>query len=172
MNFLKRYIDRRARAVSEDMLAEFRRSFAGDADAMRGIAQSLMTVPTIWNGDWSRVTLGANVHLVNALLNVSSGTISIGDDTFFGHNVSLITGTHFIARKGPERQDYPKHGRDITIGKGVWIASNALVLGPCTIGDHAVIAAGAVVVGGELEPGAIYAGVPARRLQRSSAAGN
>ncbi|MBR8429662.1 hypothetical protein K6Y76_22955 [Burkholderia cenocepacia] len=64
-----------------------------------------------------------------------------------------------------DRHDYPRDGRDIVIGKGVWIASNAIVLGPCTIGDNAVVAAGAVVTGGQLESGCLYAGVPAKRIR-------
>ncbi|HGF2963651.1 acyltransferase [Burkholderia multivorans] len=130
------------------------------------LAQRLATTPVLFGGDWSRVEIGENVHLVNTLLNVSSGRISIGEQTFFGHNVSLITGTHDVASVMADRHDYPRNGRDIVIGKGVWIASNAIVLGPCTIGDHAVIAAGAVVTGGQIESGCLYAGVPAKRIRK------
>ncbi|WP_186209422.1 acyltransferase [Burkholderia gladioli] len=130
------------------------------------LAERLATTPVLFGGDWSRVEIGENVHLVNTLLNVSSGRISIGAQTFFGHNVSLITGTHELASVMAERHDYPREGRDIEIGKGVWIASNAVVLGPCTIGDHAVVAAGAVVLGGHLAAGCLYAGVPARRMRK------
>ncbi|KWF17085.1 hypothetical protein WL84_06090 [Burkholderia cenocepacia] len=129
------------------------------------LAQRLATTPVLFGGDWSRVDAGENVQLVNTLLNVSSGRISIGEQTFFGHNVSLITGTHDLASVMADRHDYPRDGRDIMIGKGVWIASNAIVLGPCTIGDNAVVAAGAVVTGGQLESGCLYAGVPAKRIR-------
>jgi len=39
----------------------------------------------------------------------------------------------------------PKTGRDVVIGRGAWVSSNALVLGPCRIGEHAVVAAASVV---------------------------
>ena len=71
------------------------------------------------------------------------------------------------------RQEYPKEGRDIVIGDGVWIASNATVLGPCTIEANAVIAAGSVVAPHTIVPaGCVYAGVPARRSRASVRGGD
>jgi len=95
-------------------------------------------------------------------LNVSSGTITIGRNVLVAHGVSILTGTHDYRRFGNERRyAVPANGRDIVIGEGVWIASNATVLGPCTIGEHAVVAAGAVVVD-DVPAYTVVAGVPAR----------
>ena len=102
---------------------------------------------------------------MNALFNCSSGNISIGDYSFFGHNVCLLTGTHDFRKKREGRFPYPEEGRDIRIGEGVWIASNVTILGPCTIGDHAVIGGGSVVCGGNLPGGFLYAGFPAKPIQ-------
>lgn len=115
-------------------------------------------------GRWDKVEIGEHVYLVNTLFNTSSGRIVVGDRTFFGHNVCLLTGTHHIEGAGPDAAAVPTSGRDIIIGKGVWVASNATVLGPCLVGDNVIIAAGAVVTGGKLDAGGIYAGVPARRI--------
>lgn len=84
--------------------------------------------------------------------------------------MSLITGTHdHEQRLGERMNSIPASGRDIVIGRGVWIGSNAMVLGPCRIGDYAVVAAGAVVLAGTvIEPGEMYAGVPARRVKADS----
>ncbi|WP_167357981.1 acyltransferase [Burkholderia territorii] len=131
-----------------------------------GIAQRLVMTPVVFGGGWDRISLGEGVQLVNTLMNVSSGHIVIGDQTFFGHNVSLITGTHPLTEQMSARHDYPREGRDIVIGRGVWIASNAVVMGPCTIGDHAVIAAGAIVTCDEVEAGWLYGGVPARKIRK------
>lgn len=129
------------------------------------VNHALLTMPRVW-GETRRVVLGRNVQLANALLNTSSGMIVIGDDTFCGHNVCLLTGTHDFRKRGQARQAaIPDIGRDIFIGQGVWIASNVTILGPCTIGDHAVIAAGSVVCGGELVGGYIYAGAPAKAIK-------
>jgi acetyltransferase-like isoleucine patch superfamily enzyme len=119
----------------------------------------------VW-GDPSRLTLSRSAHMVNTLFNVSSGRITVGEHAFAGHNVSIITGTHDYNLLLQERmRNIPREGRDIDIGSGVWIGSNAVILGPCRIGEHAVIAAGAVVTG-DVAPYTIVAGIPARPLRR------
>jgi len=128
------------------------------------IAEELMRTPSYW-GDSSRVHLGAMVAVNNAHFNLSSGEVYIDDHSFFGNNVCLITGTHQIQERRVGRYKYPTSGRDIHIGKGVWVGTNATILGPCRIGDDAVIAAGAVVLPGEYEGGKIYGGVPARAVK-------
>ena len=126
---------------------------------------ALLTEPLCW-GKTDRIRLGKNVHVANTLFNTLSGMIVVGNDTFFGHNVSVLTGTHDFRRRGAARQEaVPELGRDIFIGSGVWIASNVTIIGPCTIGDDAVIAAGSVVCGGDLPGGYIYAGAPAKSIK-------
>jgi len=164
-----------ARRVASEQSANMSHSVPWESDSVLerliermtpGIAQRLVMAPVVFGGEWDRISLGEGVQLVNTLMNVSSGRIVIGDQTFFGHNVSLITGTHPLTEQMSARHDYPREGRDIVIGKGVWIASNAIVAGPCTIGDHAVIAAGAVVTCNEVEAGCLYGGVPARKIRK------
>jgi acetyltransferase-like isoleucine patch superfamily enzyme len=109
-----------------------------------------------------RVEIAPGVVLNDALLNVSSGRITIGEYAFFGHGVSLLTGTHDVTQFELARQRaIPAEGRDISIGRGAWISSNSTVLGPCSIGDDAVVAAGSVVTK-DVPTGAIVAGVPAK----------
>ncbi len=117
----------------------------------------------VW-GSKDRLKIAASACLVNTLLNTSSGTITIGEQTFTGHNVSILTGTHDYSLKMAERMShFPLEGGDIVIGKGVWIGSNATILGPCEIGDHAVIAAGAIVTPRSRIPeGEVAVGIPAR----------
>ncbi len=52
----------------------------------------------------------------------------------------------------------------ITIGTHVWIGSNATILPGVTLGDWAVVAAGAVVTQ-DVPPGAVVGGVPAKILK-------
>ncbi|MBV9205303.1 MAG: acyltransferase [Actinobacteria bacterium] len=111
--------------------------------------------------DPGRVHVHPTAVLNDALLNVSSGDITIGPYTFLGHRVSLLTGTHDFSRFGAERQvAVPKTGRDIVIGEGVWLASHVIVVGPCTIGDHAVVGVGSLVLK-DVAPYTVTAGSPA-----------
>ena len=105
---------------------------------------------------------GVKCSVMNTVFNTSSGHIRLGDYVFFGHNCCVITGTHDYTKRGLERQTaIPREGRDIEIGNGVWVGSNATILGPCTIGDDCVVGAGAVVLPGVYPPNSMLVGVPA-----------
>lgn len=117
-------------------------------------------------GDAERLTIGLETQVNDALFNVTSGTIVVRETAFFGHGVRVLTGTHDVTCLGVDRQlAVPTEGRDIVIDVGAWVSSYAMVLGPCTIGAHAVVASGAVVTG-DVEPYTIVAGVPARPVGR------
>lgn len=119
-----------------------------------------LTEPLIF-GPPERVHLADSAIVNDALLNTVSGSITVAANAFFGHRVSVLTGTHDITRRGRERQlAIPEEGRDIVIEEGAWIGSSAIVLGPCRIGAHAVVAAGAVVTG-DVAAATVVAGVPA-----------
>ena len=126
------------------------------------VGARLLEAHIIVGGSADKVSLGREVKLANAMLNVSSGTITIGDDSFCGHGVWLLAGSHPI--RGIRQHVLPD-GHDIVVGKNVWIATNAMVIGPCTIGDDCVIAAGAVVTK-DCEPGWMYGGVPAKKIRK------
>ena len=84
-----------------------------------------------WHGDRSRLHIPDTAVVNNALFNLSGGTITIGEYAFFGHDVAVLTGTHDIEQFGLARQlAFPRSGRDVVIGEGVWLASHVLVLGP------------------------------------------
>jgi acetyltransferase-like isoleucine patch superfamily enzyme len=97
-------------------------------------------------GDKSKVKIAPTAYMLNTLFNVASGTITIEDYVFCGHNVCIITGAHDYKKKGIERQrSFPKSGRDVIVKQGVWIGSNVTILGPCVIGENSVIGAGCLI---------------------------
>lgn len=62
-----------------------------------------------------------------------------------------------------------KHKHHTEIGDRAFIGSGTVLIAPCQIGAAAVTGAGAVVrKKTSVEPGAVYVGVPARRLERPS----
>lgn len=131
--------------------------------------EGALTKPRLWGPD-ERLHVAPTAVLNDALFNTVSGSITVEDYAFFGHGVALLTGTHDVSRTGLERQlAVPSEGRDIVVGTGAWIASRAVVLGPCRIGANAVVAAGAVV-SSDVPAGAIAAGVPARLVGHVRAA--
>lgn len=122
--------------------------------------------PRFW-GQKHRAHIHPTAKIVNTLFNTASGDIHIGQHTFFGHDVLLLTGSHSSDVFLAERQiAVPREGNDIHIGQGVWIGSGAIILGPATIGDHAVVASGAVVTPGSAIPAkTVVAGIPAKIIK-------
>ena len=80
------------------------------------------------------------------------------------HHVSFVSFKHNY-----EKIDIPIHAQGeefdpIDIGDDVWIGINVIVLAGVSIGDHAIIAAGAVVTK-DVPMYAIVAGVPAKVIK-------
>jgi len=107
------------------------------------------------------ITLGRNVS-INARANLDGGAegIVIGDDTRIAANVSIYAFNHGIAQDRLVREQ-PIHSRGIRIGRDVWIGANAGITDGVTLGDHVVVAMGAVVMR-SVPDWAIVAGSPAR----------
>jgi acetyltransferase-like isoleucine patch superfamily enzyme len=104
-------------------------------------------------------------HLGNAILNSTSGVITIEEYAFLSHGVSLLAGTHDSKKTGLDRQRaIPASGHDITIGKGAWIATGVTIIGPCRIGENAVVAAGSVVLR-DVPRNTLVGGIPARIIK-------
>ena len=60
---------------------------------------------------------------------------------------------------------YPLQAEPVTINDGAWICIGATILPGVTIGENAVVAAGAVVTK-DVAPDTVVAGVPARFVKR------
>jgi acetyltransferase-like isoleucine patch superfamily enzyme len=131
----------------------------------RQIQDHLMTRCHVFGGDHWKVSIAKSATVLNAFFNVSSGRVQVGEEVMFGNNVSILTGRHDPEKTGAERQAWPSTGGDIVIKKGAWIASHAVVLGPCVIGEHAVVAAGAVV-NRDVPAWTMVGGVPAKFIRK------
>jgi acetyltransferase-like isoleucine patch superfamily enzyme len=118
-----------------------------------------------------------NVEILNSSLDRSH--IQIGDHTVIntrcvldgrvgyikiGNNVDIARETNiFTMDHDPNSDVHDSRSGDVVIEDYVWIASRATILPGITIGRGAVVASNAVVTR-DVEPGAIVAGIPARKI--------
>jgi len=98
------------------------------------------------------------------------GGVEIGEETMVSMQATILSSNHTIPKRGRCMRWEPDILLPTRIGRDVWIGANAVILGGVTIGDGAVVAAGAVVTK-DVEAGAVVAGVPARLLRRREARG-
>jgi len=127
-------------------------------------------------GPKNRLFVGERSALANTLFNTVSGNITIGNRSIFGQGVMVITGRHDF-RNGMRvsldpleddgswggNSEVPTSGFDIVIGSGVFVASGAIILGKCQIGNNCIIAAGAVVTK-TFSDFSVIAGIPATKI--------
>lgn len=106
------------------------------------------------------ITVGKNVFINACCCFQDQGGISIGDGALIGHGVVLATINHGFPPDG-RGDNYPA---PIVIGRNVWIGSHATILPGVTIGDGAIVAAGAVV-NRDVPPNVIAGGVPAKVIK-------
>lgn len=113
----------------------------------------------------SPIRIGANFSAnANVMINArGKGHVTIGDNVLIGPNVVLRSNNHVFERADALINDQGMTEGTITIGNDVWIAANAVVLQDVSIGDGAVVAAGAVVTK-SVPPYTIVGGVPARTI--------
>lgn len=116
--------------------------------------------PPFYTDFGKNIIIGKDVFINSGCHFQDQGGIIIGDGSLIGHNVVLATINHDLAPKNNRKNHYAP----ITVGNHVWIGSNATVLAGVTIGDWAVIGAGAVVTQ-NVPPLTVVGGVPARTIK-------
>lgn len=127
------------------------------------VDESFGLFPPFYTDCGKNIHIGKQVFINMGCKFQDQGGIFIEDGALIGHNVVLATLNHAMR---PERRG-DMLPAPIHIGKRVWIGSNAAVLPGVTIGDGAIVAAGAVVTR-DVPENTIVGGVPARVLRHLS----
>jgi maltose O-acetyltransferase len=117
---------------------------------------------TVVGGGAPKIAPGA--HICDGVLIDTHAPVTIGEWSFTGHRVMILTGSHDMFRFGADRLGVSKP-RPVTIGRGVWLCSGCLICPGVTVGDHAVVGPGAVVMR-NVAPYTLVAGNPARFVRR------
>ena len=105
------------------------------------------------------ISLGKGVFLNFNCVILDVVKVTIGDGTQIGPGTQILTADH--PRDPAQRRAGLELGRPIVIGANVWIGGGAMILPGVTVGDDAIVGAGAVVTR-DVRPGATVVGNPAR----------
>ena len=106
--------------------------------------------PTVYFDGYnrSRIHIGRDVYLTN-------------DVILLVHDQSIVTAYNSVNAIKNKGSMYLV--KDIKIGNNVFIGMRSIILPGSTIGDNVIIGAGSIVKG-VLEPNAVYAGCPAKKI--------
>lgn len=125
--------------------------------------ETLNVIPP-FNTDFGKnIHIGQRVFINSGCKMQDQGGIYIGNDVLIGHNACLLTLNHEM---DPENRA-DMHPKPIHIEDKAWLGSNVTVLPGVTIGEGAIVAAGAVVTK-DVESNTIVGGVPAKIIKRIS----
>ncbi|WP_243471524.1 DapH/DapD/GlmU-related protein [Winogradskyella sp. MH6] len=104
--------------------------------------------------------LGKNIFINQNCQILDLGGVTIDDDVMVGPRVNLLSETHPVE---PESRK-ALIGKPIHIKTGAWIGAGSTILSGVTVGEHAIVAAGAVV-SKDVPDRTVVAGVPAKIIK-------
>ena len=122
------------------------------------LGEGSMVMPPLKGVCFDRVKIGNDVMIMPDCLMMSRGGITIEDGAMIAANVQLISNNHDL------------HDRvllickPVHIGRKAWVGAGATILPGVTVGENAVVAAGAVVTK-DVAPGTIVGGNPAKFIK-------
>ena len=122
-----------------------------------GEGSRVMSPTTVVRG--GNVKIGKNVVVMNNSLFMAAGGITIEGEVLVAANCQLISNNH----------DPEEHAiltcKPVVLKRNCWIGAGATILPGVTIGENAIVAAGAVV-SKDVEPDTVVGGIPAKLIKR------
>jgi acetyltransferase-like isoleucine patch superfamily enzyme len=127
----------------------------------RQIHESTRIFPPFFTNFGRFISLGKNVFINHACSFLDLGGITIEDDVMIGPKVNLITENHPVDPLNRQALLL----KPIVIKRNAWIGAAATILPGVTIGENAVVAAGAVV-SKDVPANTIVGGIPAKPIKQ------
>lgn len=123
------------------------------------IGENSRVMPPVTVVRGNSVKIGRNVTVMNNALFMAAGGITIEDDVLVAANVQIISNNH----------DLHDHAvltcKPVHLKRNCWIGAGATILPGITVGENAVVGAGAVVTK-DVEDNTVVGGNPAKVLKR------
>ena len=107
------------------------------------------------------IAVGSAVGINNGFLAIAVRSITIADRCLIGKDVQILDfDAHGV--DPDERRSSSGRASPVVLGENVWVGNDAIILKGVRIGGNSIVAAGAVVTGGEYPEDSIIGGNPAR----------
>ena len=103
-------------------------------------------------------------HTRIGLHNTIIGPVDIGNHVNLAQGITVTALNHNFSDANKRIDEQGVSTSPVTIEDDVWIGANAVILPGVTIGEHCVVAAGAVVTK-DVPPHSLVAGVPAKVIK-------
>jgi len=160
------------RRRAQGLMAAYNKTIVGDTSRIQILKDLLgdpgqgASIRTPFYVDYgSNIFLGKDVFFNYGCVVLDICPVTIGDMTQIGPMVQIISADH--PREAEQRDLGLEIGKPVTIGRNVWIGGNAMILPGVTVGDDAIIGAGAIVTR-DVAPGTTVVSSPARPIGAAS----
>ena len=127
----------------------------GDYSVVESFACINNAVGDVMIGDHTRI----------GLHNTIIGPVEIGNYVNLAQGITVTALNHNFSDTNKRIDEQGVSTNPVTIEDDVWVGANAVILPGVTIGEHCVIAAGAVVTK-DVPPHSLVAGVPAKVIKQ------
>ena len=133
----------------------YRKFSLGDYSVVESFACINNAVGDVLIGDYTRI----------GLHNTIIGPVKIGHHVNLAQGITVTALNHNFDDTNKRIDEQGVSTNAVTIEDDVWIGANAVILPGVTIGNHCVVAAGAVVTK-DVPPHSLVAGVPAKVIKQ------
>lgn len=110
-------------------------------------------------------------HTRIGIHNTIIGPVTIGNHVNLAQGITVTALNHNFSDTTKRIDEQSISTKHVTIEDDVWIGANAVILPGVTIGQHAVVAAGAVVTS-DVPANTVVGGVPARIIKKINSESN
>ena len=104
-------------------------------------------------------------HTRIGLHNTIIGPVEIGNNVNLAQGITVTALNHNFSDTNKRIDEQGVSTNLVTIEDDVWVGANAVILPGVTIGEHCVVAAGAIVTK-DVPPHSLVAGVPAKVIKK------
>ena len=133
----------------------YRKFSLGDYSVVESFACINNAVGDVIIGDHTRI----------GLHNTIIGPVSIGSHVNLAQGITITALNHNFDNPEKRIDEQGVSTTPVILGDDIWIGANAVVLPGVSIGNHSVVAAGAVVTK-DVPPHSLVAGVPAKIIKQ------